>query len=329
MKKGVIGGEDFRKYFFWVFVVILFVMSYFIVKPYFIALVSAFILAYLVRPVSKRLERFVGKSFSAIISIVLVVLVIILPLVLIVGGAVQQGSHYLSQESIEGFLEGVSSYPLISDLNLDFVEISEKGVSFFISLLSSAVSYMPSLIISVFITLFAMFYILANWDILSKNLRNYIPFRDRKNTADEISRVTNVLVYGTLLMAFIEFGVAFIGFYFLGVEFYLLLSLLIFFFAFIPALGPALVWVPMTIYYFVVGDYFMGVSILVLGLILSVAIDAVLKSKILGGKAKVNPLIILVGILGGIPVFGIFGFIIGPLILIYTIEILEEVIKNN
>jgi predicted PurR-regulated permease PerM len=109
-------------------------------------------------------------------------------------------------------------------------------------------------------------------------------------------------------------------------EFLLFAGCLVFFFAFIPAIGPAFVWVPTLVYYLAIGDYFTAGGLIVLGFILSFLIDAVLRAKVLGEKSKINPLLMIVGILGGISVFGVFGFIIGPLVLLYTLEILQAVL---
>ena len=63
--------------------------------------------------------------------------------------------------------------------------------------------------------------------------------------------------------------------------------------------------------------------------ILSYFFDAILRFNIIGKKTKINPLIMLIGILGGIYVFGVFGFVIGPLILVYTLKIVQEFIEKN
>ena len=64
-----------------------------------------------------------------------------------------------------------------------------------------------------------------------------------------------------------------------------------------------------------------------MGLFLSIFIETYLLNHIVEEKAKINPIIRIIGVLGGVPLFGIFGFIIGPLILVYTIKILEEAIE--
>ncbi len=49
----------------------------------------------------------------------------------------------------------------------------------------------------------------------------------------------------------------------------------------------------------------------------------------MGDKANIHPFVMMIGVLGGIAIFGIFGFILGPLILVYTIKLVQEVFVNN
>ena len=120
--------------------------------------------------------------------------------------------------------------------------------------------------------------------------------------------------------------VAIAGFYFGGVEYYFIFSGLMFLLAFVPALGPALIWVPLGAYYALSGDWATFTGVLITGLVSSIYIDTILRAEILGKKSKINSFIMLIGIMGGIPVFGIFGFIVGPLILAYALRITKEII---
>lgn len=321
--------EGFKKYFFWTLVLILIVLSFFILRPYIMALVSAFILAYLVKPIYNRLEKRVGKSSAAFFSVLFVVLIIILPLGLLLLSVIQQAHGYFSGGGLQSAFEKISSSSFFEKYNLDYSEAYSQISSTVTVYLKSAAMTIPTFLLMALITLFAMYYILKEWDGLVKSLKKFIPFGDREKVGAEISQITNVIVYGTLLLALLEGVVAAIGFYLLGMEYFLLLAVLVFFFAFIPAIGPAIVWIPLAIYYFLIQDSFMVLGVLAIGLILSIVIDTIIRAKALGSKTRIHPLIMLIGLLGGIAVFGVFGFIIGPLILAYTIEILEEAVKHR
>jgi len=324
MSKKKVNIGEFSRYFLLAFILVLVFLSYRIIQPYLITLISAFILVYLIRPLYLILNKKVGDSFSAIICIVLITLIVFLPIGTVIGGISTQAYDYLDKESIFSFLDSVSSLPILEKLNVDLGSISKEGVLFVISLLSSVLSYIPSLVITFIVLLLSIYYMLVGWDDLVLRLRKHIPFKDKKLISAEISEASKNIIYGTILIAFIEFVVAVAGFYIFGVNLYFLLPALIFFLAFIPGLGPIIVWVPMAIYYLYIQDWLTLIGVVITGIILSVLIDTVLRSKFLGHKAKINPVIMLVGVLGGISLFGIFGFIIGPLILVYTIKLVEE-----
>jgi predicted PurR-regulated permease PerM len=326
--EGFFRSDEFKKYFFWAIVVVLLILSYLILEQYLITLVSAFILAYLVKPLYVRFAKKTGKSLGAFLAIGVVFVVLILPISLVIGGVVQQVSKFAASDGFNDLIEGLSSNEILQNLLQDesVSRIGDQVSDFILSMFTTALRHVPSLIVSLVIILFGMYYILTGWEDLSKSLQRYLPFKNRSEVVDEVADITNNIVYGTFFMALIEFLVAALGFYLLGVNFFFLLAVLVFFFAFIPAIGPAFVWVPTLVYYLAIGDYFTAGGLIVLGFILSFLIDAVLRAKVLGEKSKINPLLMIVGILGGISVFGVFGFIIGPLVLLYTLEILQAVL---
>lgn len=321
--------QDFSKYVFWAIIISLIFLSYLIIKPHIIAIISAIILAYLAKPLHKILCPKIGNSLSAFISILTITLIIILPLGAIIGGIINQANELLNLSTFNIIFEKISSYSLMQKLNINLATLTEKVLTLTISFLSSSVSALPSIVLSLFIAIFGSYYILLNWDYLTLKMEKYLPFENKKRIREEISKITDTLIYGTILIALIEFTIAFNGFLISGVGPYLILPILIFFLAFIPGLGPTLVWLPLAIYYAFTSNYPTAIGVTITGLILNIPIDTILRAKLLGNKIKLNPLIMLIGILGGISLFGIFGFIIGPLILIYTIKLIEETLMKN
>ncbi len=324
------GGKEIvknsNKYFFWAFLLLLIILCYLILKSYLVALISSFILAYLVRPVYLRIERKSGKNLAAIICILLILAVVLIPTWFVFNALIQQTGGYFTEGVFDSVSEKLLSYPLFEKLNT--TENIAKVGSAAGKLFTSTILSLPRFLISILLALVAVYYILVDWEKIVFNLKRSIPLYDKEKIVKEISEITNVMVYGTLFVGLIEFAVASIGFYLLGIKFYLLIGGLIFLFAFIPGLGPTIVWVPLAIYYFIYGQYGIALGVLIIGLILSVGLDLIFKTKLLGRRSKMNPLIILLGILGGIPLFGFFGFVIGPLILAYTVKIVQQVVEN-
>ena len=327
MNKGV--KNQFHRYIFLALIAIMIIISYKIIQPYILALISSFILAFLAKPLYSILNKKLNSSFSAILCITILTLIILIPLALVVAGITQQAYSTLNDPEIKSFFAEASSSPILKNLNFDFLSLREKGITFIINIIASAFSYLPSLIVSLIIIFFGTYYILINWNFLASSLENYLPFENKKAIAEDIAKATKGILYGTLIIAVIEALIAGIGFGLLGIKAYLLLTALIFILAFIPNLGPALVWIPLAIIYLLSENYPIAIGIIIIGVIMSLLIDTFLRTKILGETSNIHPLLMLVGILGGLSVFGIFGFIIGPLILLYTIKLIQEGIKNK
>ena len=328
-KKRRVSNSDLRKYFLIGIVAILIFLSYKIIAPYIITLITAFVLAYLVKPLYDKLNKKTGKTLAAIISVTLIVIAILLIAGLVTNEILGQAESFVQHNNLEIFLDKISESPIIAKFNIDLAEVSKRSTLFLASLLQDALTYLPEIVITFLILILGIYYILINWENLSTRLKNYLPFKNKEKIAKEISDMTRALVYGSILIALIQFVIGIIGFYLAGVELYMLLSLILFFLAFFPGIGPAIVWVPTAIYYLATRSWITFIGVVITGLILSYLIDTIFRAKYLGKKTGISPFIMLIGIIGGVTVFGIFGFIIGPLILFYTIRLAKGIIENR
>lgn len=319
-------GEE-KKYFVWIMMIALLIVAFLIIRSFITPLISAFVLAYLMLPVFNFLnKKKIPKNFSSLICVLIVILIFLVPLGGILTGIVYQAEQAITPQSLETVKDFINSIPLLDQLEVNWQEILKSSVNFLINLLSNAAKSIPSAIISTFIVLIGIYYILIDWERISKNLKKTIPFKDKEKISKEISKATNNIIYGTILVSLIGFVISAVGFFLLGIDQYLFYAIIMALFLFIPVIGPSLLWVPLTIYYLINQDFPLAIGVLILGLIVSNIVDNLIRMKVVGKKAKINPLIMFVGILGGISLFGIFGFIIGPLILVYSIKILQEVL---
>ena len=195
-----------------------------------------------------------------------------------------------------------------------------------ISLLTDLTTAIASAIISVIIIIIAMYYFLVDWDSITKSLIRYFPFKHKNKASKDISKITKNLIYGAFIIALVEFAIASIGFKLAGLNSFFLLGIITGLFAFIPAVGPAIVWVPTLIIMILQKNIVASAIILIMGLIISIYIDTIFRAKIIGNKTGIHPFIVLIGIIGGVTVLGVAGFIIGPLILSYSIRLLDDLI---
>lgn len=320
--------EELKKYVSIALFIVIVVMTFLIIKPFVLSIITAFILAYLIRPIEKMLSRTMPKKLSAALAVFIIVIIILLPIAAITAGIVSQALQAISSVEFKAFLSQVSNSALFQNLNINAGALTDKGIQFLASSFGAITITIAEKIVGLFIIVLSMFYILVSWDSLAAKAKKYIPFRNKEKVSKEISDITDSLIYGTFFVAIIEFIIAAVGLWLAGIEAFWLLATIVGISAFIPALGPGLVWVPALIYKIFQGEYVSAIILLAMGLIISVYIDTFVRANITGKKAKVHPFIILIGIFGGVALFGLVGFIIGPLILSYTLKLLEEFWEN-
>jgi predicted PurR-regulated permease PerM len=322
-----VSEDELKKYLLWFAIAALAIVSFIIIRPFIVPLVSAFVLAYLALPLFRFLNKKINRKLSALICIAIIILIILLPLGGIITGIANQAQDLLNPENTLKLKEFLSQIPFIQEQDINLTQILKTSVNYFVDNLSQTATAISSAILAIFIILVGIYYILIDWETLSKHIKKLIPFKDKEGISKEISKATRQIIYGTALVALIGFITSLVGFLILGIDNYLFYSALMAILLFVPIVGPVLLWVPLAIYYFASNQTFQAIGVIILGLILSNVVDNLIRMQIVGDKAKINPMIMLIGIVGGIATFGLFGFIIGPLILVYTIKLIEELVS--
>jgi predicted PurR-regulated permease PerM len=322
-------------------------MVFFILKPFFSAILASLILAYIFNPVYKFVKKvFRNKTLSSLIVSILIVLLFTVPLFFIANAVSNEARvNYVFIKKIlatgnilddpcdePGFICTVRGYfeEYLSDPQIKFqlTNITSKLTDFFINAASNFIFSIPSFLISFFVMVFIIFYLFKDGETIALRIKNLLPLKTshRKGIFDQLNEVTFAVLYGHVLVAAIQAILGVIAFWIFGVTSPILWGLVMFFFAMIPFLGTPIVWVPAVIVKAFANQPWQALGLLVAGLFIS-TIDNVIKPKLVSDKAKVHPVVILLGVIGGIFVFGPIGIIIGPVVLsifMKFIEIYEE-----
>lgn len=307
--------EKFKKYFIIITAIILAVVSFIIIKPFINAILAGLIATYIFYPLQKRLSSKINKYVIAAFVTLLIILIVTIPLFFVANTIVKESILIYQSNSFEGLNDLVSKY-LGQDLALnEYASTTIKDVISKIGIGASRVIFtIPSKILDFLIFLFVTFYFLLKADVYLKNIREMIPLPDKDLFLKKIGDGIYDVVYGLLILAVIELIIAGVGFKIVGLSSPILWALVIAFLAFIPFIGPTIVWIPFSIVKFVQGNLMQSIGIAAIGIILSM-IDTFLRPAIIGSRSKIHPVIILLGVLGGLKVFGIIGLIVGPIIL--------------
>jgi predicted PurR-regulated permease PerM len=241
----------------------------------------------------------------------------------------QLGGVSKGQGGITSIINAFVAQPFLKSLGVDTVGLNAWIVQTLNNAVNSAIQSIPSFALSLVITLNGMYYLLCNWDELAAHLKNYLPFRNNDKIVTELGKTADAIIFGHVLIAALEGLIAFIAFSLIGVQASLIFAVLIFVMAFIPSVGPFLIWGPLALYYFSINQYGTMWGIAATGLVLMIGVESIFYTRFVGSRSNIHPFIMLIGVLGGISVFGIFGFIIGPLLLANSIEIVEVAIESH
>ncbi len=167
-----------------------------------------------------------------------------------------------------------------------------------------------------FITVYIAFFLIRDGVSLARAVRRAIPLSsEHKNElVDKFAAVIRATIKGNLLVAAIQGALGGIAFWFLGVSAALLWAVLMAFLSLLPAVGAALVWLPVAIYFFIVGAVWQGIALLAYGTLVIGLVDNLLRPVLVGKDTRMPDYVVMITTLGGMAVFGINGFIVGPTI---------------
>ncbi len=309
----------------------------------FVALVDTFfqpifwaaVFAILFAPLHRRLmEAFRGRaSASALVTIVAVLLLVILPLVGIVtavtGEAVALYERVASGEldvtapihTVESWLPRASRFLDAIDVDLDRVRASIStaavSISQFVATQAIAIGQSAVQVMVLFIlTLYLLFFFLRDGSRIIDALIRALPLGDlrERRLILRFAEVTRATIKGTLVVGIVQGTMGGLAFLILGLDAPVLWGVVMAILSMLPAVGSFLVWGPAAVYLIATGSLAKGIILISFGALLIGTIDNVLRPLLVGRDTHLPDYMILLSTLGGIVVFGISGFVIGPII---------------
>jgi predicted PurR-regulated permease PerM len=344
--KKVAGKQPYSKYLFILFFLAILTLAILLVRPFLATLIVSAIIAYVFYPIYSRLSQKTNRPrLSAVIVILLLVVLLSIPVVLVTGKLAKESydvyqrvkESLADSDSLDatcsestGFICGAyNSFVAVSEkYDLDLSEQVADGFSAVASQAFTGVSNfllnIPSFLLHLFIGIFAMYYMFVDGKRMFFALKDSLPLR--KEHSDRIfmhfNDVIYATVYGSIVLAIIQGFVATLGYFIFGVTSPIIFGFFTIIAAFIPFVGAAIVWLPISLSMMInglmLGDssgLFRVVGLLVFGVVFVSTIDNVLRPKIVGDRARIHPLVILLGVFGGLALFGFAGLMIGPLLL--------------
>ena len=185
------------------------------------------------------------------------------------------------------------------------------------NLLQSLGSGIYSLTINSIFMLFILYYMLFNYEEFDRMIREILPFKEenKKILAEETKSIIQANAIGIPVLGIIQGFFAYLGYMLFGVENAVLYAIITGFASIVPILGTTIVWIPIVVGIFLQGDYPNGIGLTIYSFFVIGGVDNVARLLLQKWMADIHPLITIFGVLIGIPMFGFWGVIFGPLIL--------------
>ena len=188
--------------------------------------------------------------------------------------------------------------------------------AYLVSFVSRMTATTAAFLLNLFVMLYAMFFFFRDGHKILERIFYYLPLSDEDESRmlTQFASITRATVKGTLVIGVIQGGLGGIAFWVAGIEGAALWGTIMTILSIVPGIGAPLVWVPFVIFLYVNGQYLTATLLLVWCGAVVTTIDNFLRPVLVGRDSEMPDLLILIGTLGGLFLFGPIGFIVGPIV---------------
>ncbi|MDO8304491.1 AI-2E family transporter [Herminiimonas sp.] len=323
-----------------------------ILLPFYGAVFWAIVLAILFAPFHRKLliKTHQRANLAALATLVICLVVVIIPLVLISISLVQEASLLYNNirsgqinfglffqkvvDVLPGWMVnvlerfGLSNITALQEkLTTTAVQGSEFLTKQAISIGQNTFNFLASFTIMLYI----LFFLLRDGDALAVRIKQAVPLNTelKRTLFHNLTTAIRATVKGNIIVAAAQGALGGIAFWFLGVQGALLWAVLMAFLSLLPAVGAALVWVPVAVYFLLTGAIWQGVTLVAFGVLVIGLIDNILRPILVGKDTQLPDFIVLISTVGGMALLGLNGFVIGPVIAAVFITLWELFSAEN
>lgn len=337
MERPNISATAFRTAFVLILVLAVSALFLAVTWPFLQALLLGAMLAGLCRPLYNWLTRLVRgrESLAAILSLLILLLLVLGPISAFVGVVVTQAlnvsdqaipwvqQHFGSASTFNAHDWLVQRFPALAPYVPDQAQILEglgrtaKAAGAYLVISATQLTAgTAGFLLNLFVMLYAMFFFFRDGPKILEKIFYYTPLthEDEELLLERFTSVTRATIKGTLVIGVIQGALAGLAFWVVGIDGAAFWGTLMVVLSVVPGIGAALIWVPAVIYLFLSGQTLPGVLLLIWCAAVVGTIDNILRPILVGKDAKMPDLLILLGTLGGLFLFGPIGFIVGPIV---------------
>lgn len=308
-----------------------------ILWPLYEAIFWGVTLAIIFSPLHRRLLQLMPehRNAAALATLALCLLVAILPMALLGGSLIQEASHIYERlrtgqldmgsyfQQIVTALPSWAAAPLdrlgllsLTELQEKLSSIAVQGSQFVATRALNIGQNTFQFVVSFGIMLYLVFFLLRDGAALVQRIRDAVPLEEhhKRNLSQKFTTVIRATVKGNIVVAATQGMLGGFIFWVLSIQGPVLWGVLMAFLSLLPAIGAGLIWIPVAIYFFATGAIWQAVTLTVFGVGVIGVVDNVLRPILVGKDTKMPDYVVLISTLGGMSLFGLSGFVIGPAI---------------
>lgn len=315
----------------------LLVLAGLMLRPFLGYILGALLLAFMLMPLQDRVSKFTGERISALLLIVLTFVAVSIPFGLIFGAVAGDAQDVISDigqtdfvdiDQIEAYVQQYTGREV--DIDSEIQDAVRTFLSTTLGGFSELLNFLTNVTIGFSVMLFALYYLLKDGKDLSNYIEDLIPLPDDiiETLHEKTHRTTWAVIKGHIFVAIVQGLVAGIGLWFTGVPNYFFWTFVMILLAFIPIVGAFMVWGPASLYLLLIDKPIAAAVLLIYGSVIVGLTDNFLRPLLVEGGADLHPAVILIGVIGGVYVFGAAGLFIGPVVF-GILKAVLEVFRNN
>lgn len=297
-------------------------LSFALIWPFFQYVLLAVLIAYLLMPIYRRLEPFIGGTITALVLMIGATVAVILPFAalisLVASDAIDLAQRLSDSEinldGIEATITGTTGEEV--DLPAALATAAENFASVLLGSAPDLFSAFTHALIGIALAAFMLFFFLRDGRRFTTWLFRVTPLPDPvlRDLSSNIDNLMWAVLVGHVLVSAIQGILAGIGLAVTGVPNAVFWTLVMILLALLPVIGAFLVWGPAAAYLFLMGDPFLGGALFVYGAVVVSFSDNYLRPILVDRRARLNPATIMLGVVGGLYLLGVMGLFFGPVI---------------
>ncbi|AXR79417.1 AI-2E family transporter [Natrarchaeobaculum sulfurireducens] len=310
-------------------------LSWQLVTPFLGFVLAAILIAFVLTPLQRRLERVLPAGIAAFSLVILATVGGVIPFVLVALVVAEDAADLvrdvdpddLAVADLEAWIE--AELGLEVDVTAAVVDSAEQIGTILIEQTTAWFSVLTHTLIGLGLSLFVLYYLLKEGETLMAWLRERTPLPEdvQDDLYGELDEVMWAVLAGHVLIAIVEGVIAGLGLFATGIPNPAFWTFVMVILSLVPLIGAFLVWGPAVAYLVVTGEPILAVGLAVYSAIVVGIADDYLRPVVVDRYAELSPAIIILGVLGGIYAFGIMGLFFGPVVLgalLATVDVFDE-----